>query len=60
MNNTVFCKTMENVRKRKDTKLVTKGKRRNCLVSETIYHITKPFRENLLVIEMKKDSSINE
>ena len=51
---------MENVRKHKDTKLVTKGKRRNCLVSETIYHITKPFRENLLVKKKKKDSSINE
>ena len=54
MNNTVFGKTMENVRKHRDTKLVTTDKRRNQLVSEPNYHTTKWFSENLLAIEMKK------
>ena len=54
MNNSVFGKTMENVRKHRDIKLVTTDKRRNQLVSEPNYHITKRFSEDLLVIEMKK------
>ena len=54
MNNSVFGKTMENVRKHRDTKLVTTDKRRNQLVSEPNYHATKWFSENLLAIEMKK------
>ena len=54
MNNAVFGKTMENVRKHRDIKLVTTDKRRNQLVSEPNYHITKQFSENLLAIEMKK------
>ena len=54
MNNDVFGKTMENVRKYKDIKLVTTDKRRNQLVSEPNYHTTKWFAENLLAIEMKK------
>ena len=54
MNNSVFRKTMENVRKHRDIKLVTSDKRRNQLVSEPRYHTTKWFSENLLAIEMKK------
>ena len=54
MNNAVFGKTMENVRKHRDIKLVTTDKRRNRLVSETNYHTIKWFSENLLAIEMKK------
>ena len=54
MNNAVFGKTVEDVRKHRDTKLVTKDKRRNQLVSEPNYHATKYFSENLLAIEMKK------
>ena len=54
MNNSVFGKTMENVRKYRDIKLVTTDKRRNQIVSEPNYHTTKYFSENLLVIEMKK------
>ena len=54
MNNAVFEKTMENVRKHRDIKLITRNGRRNYLVSEPNYHTTKMFSENLLAIEMKK------
>ena len=54
MNNSVFGKTMENVRKHRDIKLVTTDKRRNQLASEPNYHTTKYFSENLIAIEMKK------
>ena len=54
INNSVFRKTMENVRKQKDIKLVTTDKRRNQLVSEPNYHATKWFSECLLAIELKK------
>ena len=54
MNDAVFGKTMENVRKHRDIKLVTTDKRRNQLASEPNYHTTKYFSENLMAIEMKK------
>ena len=54
INNAVFGKTMENVRKHKSIKLVTTDKRRNQLVSEPIYYTRKWFSENLLATEMKK------
>ena len=54
MNNSVFGKTMENVRKHRDIKLVKTDKRRNQLVSEPNYHTIKWFSEDLLAIEMKK------
>ena len=54
MNNAVFGKNMENVRKHRDIKLVTTERRRNCLVSKPNYHTTKFFTENLLAIEIKK------
>ena len=54
MNNAVFGKTMANVRKHRDIKLVTTDKRRNQLVSEPNYHTKKWFSEDLLAIEMKK------
>ena len=40
MNNDVFGKTIENVRKHRDNKLVTTDKRKNELVSEPNYHAT--------------------
>ena len=46
MNNSVFGKTMENVRKHRDIKLVTTDKRRNQLVSERNYHTPKCFSED--------------
>ena len=54
MNNSVFGKTMENVRKHRNLKLMTTEEKRIKLVSETNYHTTKHFSDNLLVIEMKK------
>ena len=54
INNAVFRKTMENVRKHRDIKLVTTDKRRNQLVSKPNYHTKKCFSEKLLAIEMKK------
>ena len=53
-NNAVFRKTMENVRKHRDIKLVTTDKRRNQLVSELNYLTSKYFSEHLMAIEMKK------
>ena len=54
MNNCVFGKRIENVRKHGDIKKVTTDEKRNKLVSEPNYHRTKRFSENLLAIEMKK------
>ena len=56
--NNVFGKTMENVTKHRDIKLVTTDKRRNYLVSEPNYHTKKWFSESLLAIEMKKTKLI--
>ena len=58
MNNSVFGKTMENVRKHRDIKLVTTNEKRNKLVSEPNYHTTTYFSENLLAIEMRKTKII--
>ena len=54
MNNSVFGKTMENLRKHRDIKLVTTDEKRSKLISEPTYHTTKRFSENVLAIEMKK------
>ena len=54
INNAVFGKTMEYVRKHRDIKLARKERRRNHLVSEPNYHNAKIFTENLLALEIKK------
>ena len=54
MNNAVFGKTMENVRKHRDIKLVKTDHDRNKLVSEPNYYTMKLISENLSIIEMKK------
>ena len=54
MNNAVFGKTMENVRKHKDIKLVTTDKKRRKLVSEPNYHTINLISENLSIIEMRR------
>ena len=46
MNNAVYGKTMENVRKHRYINLVITNKRRNYSVSEPNYHTTKCFSEN--------------
>ena len=60
MNNAIFGKTMENERKHRGIKVVTTEMRRNYLVSEPNYHTKKVFTENVLAVEMKKNSNINE
>ena len=54
MNNSVFGKTMENIRKHRDIKLVTTYKKRSILVSEPNYHTINLILEDLSIIEMKK------
>ena len=54
MNNSVFEKTMENIRKHRDIKLVTTDKKRSKLVSESNYHTINLISEDLSIIEMKK------
>ena len=54
MNNSVFGKTMENIRKHRDIKLVTTDKKRSKLVSEPSYHTIHLISEDLSIIEMKK------
>ena len=54
MNNSVFGKTMENIRKHKDIKLVTTDKKRSKLVSEPNYHTINLISKDLSIIEIKK------
>ena len=54
MNNSVFGKTMENIRKRRDIKLVTTDKKRSKLVSEPNYHTINLISKDLSNTEMKK------
>ena len=54
MNNSVFEKTMENIRKHRNIKLVPTDKKRSKLVSEPNYHTINLISEDLSIIEMKK------
>ena len=54
MNNAVFGKTVENIRKHRDIKLVTTNKKRSKLVSEPNYHTLNYISEYLSIIEMNK------
>ena len=54
MNNSVFGKTMKNIRKHRDIKLVTTDKKRSKLVSEPNCHTINLISEDLSIIEMKK------
>ena len=54
MNNSVFGKTMENIRKHRDIKLVTTDKKRSKLVSEPNYHSINLISEDLSITGMKK------
>ena len=55
MNNSVFGKAMENIRKHRDIELVTTDKKRSKLVSEPNFHAMSLILENLSYIEMKKN-----
>ena len=54
MNNSVFGKTMENIRKHRDIKSVTADKKKSKLVPEPNYHTINLISEDLSIIEMKK------
>ena len=54
LNLSCFRKTMENIRKTRKIKLVATERKTNYLVSESNYHTTKLFAENLLAMEMRK------
>ena len=54
INNAVFGKANENVRKHRNIILFTTKRRRSYLVSRANYHITKFLTEDLLAIEMEK------
>ena len=54
MNNSVFGKTMEDVRNHRDIRVITTDKRKSILASELNYHSTKYISKDLLIMEMKK------
>ena len=54
MNNSVFGKTMEDVRNHRDIKLVATDKQRHKYASEPNYHSTKYISEDLVIMEIKK------
>ena len=57
INNSVFGKTMENVRNHRDIKLVTSEKRRSIYASEPNYHSTKYISQDLLIMEMRRSKN---
>ena len=54
MKNSVFGKTMENVRNHRDIEIIITNERRSKLASESNYNSTKYISKNLLITEMKK------
>ena len=58
INNAVFGKTMKNVRKHRNIKLVTIARTRNYSVSEPNYHTIKFFTEDLLAMEIRKTQTL--
>ena len=54
MNNSVFGKTIANVRNHRNIKLVTTNEKKRNLVSKSNYHVVKHFSEDLTTIEIKK------
>ena len=56
MNNSVFGKMIENVRKRRDIKLIVTEERRKKLISESNYESCTTFSDELMAIEMRKTS----
>ena len=60
MNNSVFGKTMENVRKHRDMILVTTEEQRSKLVSEPNYYNNKTLYRKVIGNRNEKDKSDNE
>ena len=56
MNNSVFGKTMENIRKRVDVRLVTNEKKLLKLASKPTYVSSKIFNENLVAVHKIKET----
>ena len=56
MNNSVFGKTMENIRNRVNVKLVDSGEQFKKLAAKPNYNSRKIFNENLVSVHMKKTS----
>ena len=56
MNNSVFGKTMENIRKRVDVRLITDEKRLLKMVSKPTYVSSKIFNENLVAVHKIKET----
>ena len=56
MNNSVFGKTMENLRKRVDVRLVTNEKKPDKLTSKPTYVSSKIFNENLMAVHKVKET----
>ena len=54
MNNSVFGKTMENIRNIVDIKLITNEKEAKKLISKPNFHHRTIFTENLIAVHMKK------
>ena len=55
-NNSVFGKTMENVRKRVDVRPVTNGKKLDKLTSKPTFVSSKIFNENLMAVHKVKET----
>ena len=53
-NNAAYGKTMENIRKHRDIRLVDNDKKRKVLASKPNYHAAKHISKDLLIMEMKK------
>ena len=58
MNNSVFGKIIENVRKRREIKLIVTEERRKKLVSEPNYASCTPFSDHLMAVEMRKTRAL--
>ena len=58
MNNAVFRKTIENVGKHRDIKLLITKRRRNYLLSESNYNTTNFLTEDILAVDIKKTEII--
>ena len=60
INNSVFGKTMENVRNHTDIKIVTTNKKRSILVSKPNYHKTKTHFRKFIDNRNEKNRSNHE